>query len=158
VEFRVTYEPSDTTSPYYHEFIQQPFRMVRNFPTLNADTIRIENIKFEARPGWRGVFTFDYSISEKIPIPFEQYSFEVVGMGNDSRCTFGAQGTTLTQQSGEHSILLDLPSNLFLPYSNCLTGPEKLTYTSSSLRVVDNRSPRNAVYSQDLGMSYTVWK
>ena len=158
IEFTFYPDPNrEANPPFYREYVLQPYRLVRNFPTLNSDTLSVANFKFTADVLWKGVFTFDYSISEEIPIPPEEYFFVVRGFGPDGGCAFWAQGPVLTGHSGEYQISLDLAYNLLFPYQNCLTGLEKYTYTTSFLYLRDAAVNKD-VYSEALTDPYTIWK
>ena len=158
IEFVFHSDPNQAANaPFYREYVLQPYRLVRDFPTVNSNTLKIENFTFTAGSNWRGTFTFDYSISEEIPIPPEEYIFVVRGFGPDGGCAFWTNGSVVTEHSGEYQISIDLTQNLLFPYKNCLQGLEKYTYTTSFLYVRDLDSDTD-IYSQALTDPYTILK
>ncbi len=156
IEFTFYSDPNRDTT-FYREYVLQPYRLVRKFPTLNSDTLSVENFQFTADVPWKGVFTFDYIISEEIPIPPEEYLFVVRGFGPYGGCAFWAQGPVITEHRGTYEITLDLANNLLFPYRNCLQGLEKYTYTRSFLYLQDAVVDKD-IYSQALNDPYTIWK
>lgn len=140
----------------YREFVPQPYRLVRDFPTLNSDTIKIQNFKYTDIKHWSGKFTFDYDLSDEIPLPLEQYEFLIEGFGPGGGCPFGAAGAPLTEHHGKYQIELDLTRNLSPTYWNCLNGLKKYTFTKSIMNVMDLIANRS-VYKQELNTPYTTW-
>jgi hypothetical protein len=148
---------SDVKPPLYREYVSQPYHLVRNFPTVNSDTLKLENIKFTPNSNWGGEFTFDYAMSEEIPLPLEQYIFVMNGFGPGQTCFFWSGGPRLEQHSGKYRLNMNLYQDLAGPYQNCLKGMDKFTYTSLSLSVLDTIADR-WVYHQELNIPITVLK
>jgi hypothetical protein len=141
----------------YSEDVLQPYHLVRSFPTFNSDMIKIQNFQFTPQANWGGVFTFDYAISEEIPLSLEQYSIVLRGFGPDGGCSSWSDGPLITEHKGKYQIPLYLPEQLLYPYKNCLKGLEKYTYTQSALYVQDNIGGTD-VYYYAVNLPYTVWK
>lgn len=143
--------------PYlYSEHVQQPYYLVRSFPTLNSDTIQLRNFQFTPQVNWRGVFSFDYAISEEIPLQLERYYMVLRSFGPDGGCPSYSDGPLITEHQGTYQIPLYLPEQLISPYASCLSGLEKYTYTRSGLYVEDILGGTD-VYYHDVNFPYTVW-
>jgi hypothetical protein len=156
IEFIFYSDPNKGTT-FYREYVLQPYELVRNFPTVNSDTLQVQNFQFTDNSSWKGVFTFDYRISEEIPFPKEQYRFVVRGFGPDGGCAFWAEGAVLTDHSGEYQVPLDLTYNLLFPFKNCLDGLDQYTFTSASLSLIDTIAEKS-IYHQEFNISYTMLK
>lgn len=141
----------------YSESVLQPYHLVRSFPTLNSDTITLQNFQFTPQANWSGVFTFDYAISEEIPLSLERYSIVLWSFGPDGGCSSYSEGPLITEQKGTYQIPVYLPQQLLYPYKNCLNGLEKYTYTRSGLSVGDILGGTD-VYYQEVNLPYKVWK
>lgn len=140
----------------YSEYVLQPYHLVRSFPTVNSDTIQIQNFKYIDIEHWSGKFTFDYDLSDKIPLPLEQYNFVIRGFGPDGGCAFYAGGPILREHHGQYQIDLYLTQNLLFPYQSCLNGLKKYTFTKSYFMVIDLMGD-TTVYTQELNTPYTTW-
>jgi hypothetical protein len=158
IEFTFYPNPNrDANPPFYREFVAQPYRLVRDSPTLNSDTFRVENMKFTASETWGGIFTFDYAVSDEIPMPPEQYQFVIYGFAPGQTCSFGSTGPVVTQNQGHYQLYLNLYRDMSGLYNNCLEGTDHITYTTSYLAVDDIAAGRT-VYHQALNMPFTVLK
>jgi hypothetical protein len=159
IEFTFYPDPNrGANPPFYREFVSQPYQLVRNFPTVNSGTFKVENMKFTATELWGGKITFDYAISDTIPIPSEQYKFVIYGSGPGQTCPFGLwEGPTLSQNKGEYTLTINLYRDLGSNYRNCLEGRDKVTFTDSYLSVVDILAGKT-VYHQALNMPFSVLK
>jgi len=157
LEFVVDSDGYAKNEPFlYRELVPQPYRLVRDFPTVNSDTIKMQNFKYTDSKHWSGEFTFDYDLSDEIPLPLEQYNIIVSGFGPGGGCPFATSGAPLTEYHGEYQVGLDLTQNLFPSYQNCLNGLEKYTFTQTYLTVRDLIADR-PVYVQELNLPYTAW-
>jgi hypothetical protein len=157
IEFRFYPDPNRNQTPLFREYVLQSYRLVRSFPTLNSDTLHVENFKFTSQSDWSGSFTFDYAVSEEIPFPLEQYSISVYAFGADGGCFMQVGGPVLAAHTGEYRIDMNLYRDLSSMNRNCIDGRDHYTYTTTYLAVFDDIASRT-VYHQALNMPFTFVK
>ena len=144
-------------TPIYREFVSQPFRLVRDFPTVNSDTLQVENFSFTPGSNWSGEFRFDFHLSEQIPLPLEQYRFSLYGFGPDGSCPFEVRGSFLREHDGQQVIPLYLPMNYLTLYQECPGRADKYTYTASYISLFDLVAVRT-VYHHPLNQQFTIFR
>lgn len=143
--------------PEYQEYVIQSYTLTRNFPTLDESTIELRNFHFEAKDGWKGIFTFDYKISNEIPIPSEKYQFEIYSSGQNGECFFRSKGSTITEHIGTYTIDIDPTSNFSPRYKDCLEKYNSYTYSTNHISVIDELAGQS-VYFPIINYSYKVLK
>lgn len=157
IEFRFYPDPNRNQTPLFREYVLQSYRLVRSFPTVNSDTLHVENFKFTSQADWNGSFTFDYAVSEEIPFPLEQYSISVYAFGADGGCFMQAGGPILAAHTGEYRIDMNLYRDLSSMNRECINGRDHYTYTTTYLAVHDNIAGR-MVYHQALNTTFPFVK
>jgi hypothetical protein len=149
---------SSASDPAYREVIKQSFSVVRNFPTLNKDVLSVSKFDYRSTGEWSGVLSFEYSISETIPIPPEEYYFSISGRGNDD-CDFRADGPILTRHAGVYEIPIDLTVHMH-PWQNqnCLDGYASHSYGTVNFYLVDRLADSSPVDFRTLSFPIKVWR
>ena len=146
--------PPDIT---YEEYVPQPYEVTRSFPTMNLDVIRIRNFQFEPQNNWSGILSFDYEISEAIPISLEQYHFAVSDRGGGKGCYYYAEGPTLTEPSGIYSFDIELDKSAARAGPDCWGRYTSYTYSETTLYMYDDLAD-SQVLRMPTNFSYTFWK
>ena len=142
----------------YHETVLQPYKLTRTFPTVNSNTISMKHFNFEPKDNWSGTLTFDYNISEDIPIPPEEYHFELYSSGVAGECGFRVAGLPITEHSGVYQLEINLVSQVSDRFDkSCLDKYKHYTYSVNSLFLEDDLASHN-VYRRDLNFTYRIWK
>jgi len=157
IEFRFYSDPNTNQSPLFREYVLQSYHLVRGFPTVNSDTLRVENLKFTSQSQWDGSFTFDYAVSEEIPFPLEQYSISAYAFGPDGDCFIEVRGPILVTHTGEYRIDMNLYRDLSSMDRNCIDRRDHYTYTATHLAVRDDIANR-MVYHQTLNVPFPFVK
>ncbi|HEX2995578.1 MAG TPA: hypothetical protein VHP14_12180 [Anaerolineales bacterium] len=98
----------------YREEIDQPIKVVRDLPAMNAKTLTVEHFAFQTTDSWSGVFTFDYSFSPELADIIGKYRFVLKGSGMSgiAPCDLNVAGPLITQAAGTYEIDIDLRSDL----------------------------------------------
>lgn len=157
IEFRFYPDPNRNQSPLFREYVLQSYRLTRSFPTVNSDTLHVENLKFTSRSTWNASLTFDYAVSEEIPFPLEQYSISVYAFGADGGCFMQVGGPVLVNHTGEYRIEMNLYRDINNRDRKCIDGLDHYTYTTTYLAVSDDIAGR-IVYHQALNMPFPFVK
>lgn len=142
---------------YYTEYVRQPFELSRNFPTLNSDAIAVRDFHFEPGDDWSGVLTFDYEISDEIPIQLEEYYFEISDDAGNAACFFSAAGPRITSNSGTYVMEIDLVPPDLPEEMNCWAGRGNFTYSNTRLSVEDDLAVAT-VFTRPITFTYTFWE
>jgi len=140
----------------HEEYVLQPYQITRSFPTMNFDMIRIVNFRFEPSDNWSGVLSFDYQISEGIPIPLEEYRFEVSDNGGKIGCSYSTQGSVVTEHNGTYPFQIELAQDINSGTRHCLSTYTDYTYSNTYLYMYDELA-NSQVLRMPINYSYTLW-
>jgi len=108
----------------YEEEFDIAFRILRDYPALDSDTIIVRSFDFETTGDWTGKYTFEYIIDKQIPLDLEQYYFALTGWSVE--CQFYAEGPLVTDHEGFYVVEVDLREHL--SSTDCIEGYSSYTF------------------------------